>query len=176
MRVVHLLRKPLSEGTVAANTLKHGCGGLNIDASRVHSGPSSGGSISGATALGQASGWNAHANRTTQIDRSMSAGRWPANLILQHLDGCRCEGVKRVKGTGPRAGGSGSRFKDPGNLLSRKGHEGVRTDHAGYAGPEGKETVANWICEPGCPVAALEKQSGTSRFFKQIGGNHEGTP
>ena len=34
MRVIHVLRKPLSESTVAANTLKHGTGGLNIDASR----------------------------------------------------------------------------------------------------------------------------------------------
>lgn len=31
-----LLRKPLSEKTVAKNVLKHGCGGLNIDASRIH--------------------------------------------------------------------------------------------------------------------------------------------
>ena len=31
MRVIHVLRKPLSEKTVAANTLKHGVGGLNID-------------------------------------------------------------------------------------------------------------------------------------------------
>ena len=33
--MIHVLRKPLSEGTVAANVVKHGVGGLNIDASRV---------------------------------------------------------------------------------------------------------------------------------------------
>lgn len=38
MRVIHVLRKPLSESTVAANTLKHGTGGLNIDASRIRTG------------------------------------------------------------------------------------------------------------------------------------------
>ena len=37
-------------------------------------------------------------------------------MILQHLDGCRCDGVT--------------------------------------------ETVANWVCEPGCPVARLDEQSG----------------
>ena len=37
MRIIHVLRKPLSEGTVASNVLKHGCGGLNIDASRISS-------------------------------------------------------------------------------------------------------------------------------------------
>jgi DNA modification methylase len=73
-------RKPLV-GTVADNVLRHGTGGINVDGCRVHSGPSQGGRVSGETALGQSSGWNAHANRTTEIDRSMESGRWPANLI-----------------------------------------------------------------------------------------------
>jgi len=34
MKIITLLRKPL-DGSVADNTLKHGCGGLNIDATRV---------------------------------------------------------------------------------------------------------------------------------------------
>jgi site-specific DNA-methyltransferase (adenine-specific) len=76
-----LARKSL-EGTVAANVQKWGTGALNIDATRIHSGPSVGGSISGASALGQGSGWNAHNNRTTSIDRTMPAGRWPANVML----------------------------------------------------------------------------------------------
>jgi DNA modification methylase len=75
-----LARKPI-EGTVAENVLKYGTGGINVDGCRVGGPPSSGGSISGRTALGQGSGWNAHENRTTEIDRSMSQGRWPANLI-----------------------------------------------------------------------------------------------
>ena len=32
--IITLLRKPV-EGTVAENTLKHGCGALNVDATRV---------------------------------------------------------------------------------------------------------------------------------------------
>ncbi len=87
MRIIHVLRKPLSEGTVAANTLKHGVGAYNIDAVRV-----------------------AH-----ESDANLE-GRWPANMILQHLDGC------------------------------------------------------GEVCEPGCPVVALNEQSGASRFFKQVGG------
>jgi hypothetical protein len=35
MKVIHLLRKPCSEGTVAANVLRYGTGALNIDASRI---------------------------------------------------------------------------------------------------------------------------------------------
>ena len=57
-------------GTVAANVLEHGCGGLNIDASRVGL-PSS----------------------------TVRKGRWPSNLILKHLDGCQKDGFKRVKGS-----------------------------------------------------------------------------
>ncbi len=34
MIVITIARKPL-EGTVAANVLRHGCGGINIDASRI---------------------------------------------------------------------------------------------------------------------------------------------
>ena len=152
VRIIHVLRKPLSEGTVAANTLKHGCGGLNIDASRIGTEP---------VPINRLEVWSGFGQKERPAYvATTSKGRWPANMILQHLDGCRCDGVKRVKETGPRAGGSGSRFNDPGNLLSRKGHEGVRTDHAGLADKDGKETVANWICEPGCPVARLDEQSG----------------
>jgi DNA modification methylase len=73
-------RKPLV-GTVAENVLRYGTGGINVDGCRVHGGTSDGGKTSGSTALGQGAGWNAHANRTTEIDRSMASGRWPANLI-----------------------------------------------------------------------------------------------
>ena len=82
-------------------------------------------------------------------------GRWPANVILQHLDGCRCDGTKRVKS------------HNPGNKLTRGGAStgecygdyGKRS-LVGHADKDGKESVANWICEPGCPVAGLDEQSG----------------
>ncbi len=78
---VVVARKPLSEKTVAANVLKFGTGGLNIDGSRI----------------GRAEGDNSSAgNRTatfgTQDTQSggdgsggweqNSDGRWPANIIL----------------------------------------------------------------------------------------------
>jgi site-specific DNA-methyltransferase (adenine-specific) len=78
-------RKPI-EGTVAANVMKYGTGAINVDGCRVHGGASDGGSVSGATALGQGSGWNAHENRETEIDRSMAQGRWPANLVHDGSD------------------------------------------------------------------------------------------
>lgn len=38
----------------------------------------------------------------------------------------------------------------------------VGTEQINYADKDGKETIANWICEDGCPVAELDAQSGVS--------------
>jgi site-specific DNA-methyltransferase (adenine-specific) len=99
-------RKPL-DGTVAENVLKHGTGGINIDGCRVQGGSSEGGTKSGKTALGQDSGWNAHNNKETKIDRSMALGRFPANLIH--------DGSEEVVGLFPQSkstGGSGKASKE----------------------------------------------------------------
>jgi len=67
-------RKPLM-GTVAANVLEHGVGGLNIDASRIGSEPVTINTFdSGAKPFGGAVG-EAYTSR-------QSEGRWPANVIL----------------------------------------------------------------------------------------------
>jgi hypothetical protein len=74
-----LARKPL-DGTVAANVLAHGTGGLNVDGCRIAGPPSVGGGTRN-TALGVMNddGWQPQAQA---IDRTMSEGRWPANVIL----------------------------------------------------------------------------------------------
>jgi DNA modification methylase len=72
-----LCRKPLSESTVAKNVLKWGTGGINIDACRVGTEDTRG--KASMTAMGQNSGWNAHANR--EVVAGSACGRFPANLI-----------------------------------------------------------------------------------------------
>ena len=75
-----LARKPLSEPTIAANVLTHGCGGINVDGCRVAA-PDG---VPVFTKPGQDSantygdGLNGSA-RTGVID---TAGRWPANVCL----------------------------------------------------------------------------------------------
>lgn len=69
-----LARKPL-DGTVAANVAKWGCGALAIDACRIAGPPSVGGR------RGDGMGFHG-ADGVRVIDRSMVAGRWPANVIL----------------------------------------------------------------------------------------------
>jgi site-specific DNA-methyltransferase (adenine-specific) len=129
MKVIHLLRKSCSEGTVAANVLRWGTGALNIDGTRV---AHDAGVDMDAMQRQQATGGNssvkgafgAEALVGKEIAMYKPGGRWPANLVLQHLDGCR-------------------------------------------------HTEA-WACAEGCPVAALDAQSGgaegASRYFKQFGG------
>ena len=109
MKVIHVLRKPKSEGSVTQNVLKHGTGALNIDGSRIGTDE---------IPINKLESWSGFGQKERPAyTPTVSKGRWPANLILQHLDGCRCEGVKQVK-------------------------------------------PSNWICAEGCPVKALDEQSG----------------
>lgn len=151
-------RKPLT-GTVAANVLEWGTGGINVDGCRVHGGPSTGGSISGSTALGQGSGWNKHDNRTTEIDRSMAAGRWPPNLLLTHSAECVPAGTTVVRGDN-RQGGTGRR---PGGF----GNVGADAGDAEPNGPlYGNAVMQVWDCVPSCPVVEMDEQSGTKTSGK----------
>lgn len=84
-----LARKPLI-GTVAANVLEHGTGALNIDGTRI--GTHDKMSFSKAAPYTQADGsqgltWNK--TSTKGMDREQApGGRWPANFVLSHSDGC----------------------------------------------------------------------------------------
>lgn len=75
-----LARKPLV-GSVAENTLAHGCGGLNIDECRV-------GSTGGTASAGQPNYLNnVYGNGMGGLDiLDAGKGRWPANLIHDGSD------------------------------------------------------------------------------------------
>jgi len=199
MRVIHVLRKPLSEKTVAANTVKHGTGGLNIDASRIGDATriqSAAGGIGDGSIYSTADEYEKGTGREYRIGR-----RWPANVILQHLDGCRCEGTKSVKSNGhyPASRPAGS------SIAGASGHIGQ--DALVEMHTKG-EQIPNWICVEGCSVTRLDEQSGelgnnyraskangstsiwgsgssssvdsisdtggASRFYKQVGGKSDG--
>jgi len=160
MRVIHVLRKPLSEGTVAANTLKHGTGGLNIDASRISTDDNLNG---GAYAENPTERWDGAENWRYKRGEQGNAGEYQQpsgfvpSVILQHLDGCRCEGTKKVRGI--TEGTKPHRHAAP--ITAHGGFaEKQNRPYFNHTDKDGKETVANWICEPGCPVARLDEQSG----------------
>lgn len=170
MIVIHLARKPLA-GTVAKTVLKHGTGGLNIDRTRLrytsardktpevgsvdraHRNPGCGSDLPGYKQnWGQ---WKA------------KEGRFPANLLLEHLLGCCMTGTEQV------AGYVINRFDDGAKPF------GGGAGHPYTSEEQGEETVEVWSCAPGCPVAAMDAASGltdsggASRYFKQVQGEPE---
>jgi len=154
---ITVARKPIG-GTVAANALEWGTGGINIDASRVgtldkvtlHPNLSirergvrrmyDGGDIPPITEEHQTAG--------------QALGRWPTNVILIHNAGCKRVGAKKVKTSQLNQVISRSR--------SSSESIGKQTDGfcRGFADSSGMETVDAWECVEGCPVAELDEQSG----------------
>lgn len=80
-----LVRKPCAEKTVAANVLKHGTGGINIDASRIRTNEDTS-RVTNAAMRGN----NFVSGRTEKgpIGGGHAQGRFPANLVLSHNDDC----------------------------------------------------------------------------------------
>jgi hypothetical protein len=138
------------------NVRAHGTGGLNIDASRV--------GVADADYARNASGDRGHDGTRTGDEQgatnlqpgggSASAiGRWPPNALFVHTPGCRKIGTREVRTgvAGPNSGGFGG-----GMFGGSVGPDNIGGTHA----VDGKETIAAYACEPGCPVADLDRQSG----------------
>lgn len=77
-----LLRKPISESSIAANVLRWGTGGVNVDSSRINPGEviSGGGGLRGGAAS-RHQGWQRASHQNGTATKSHSSGRFPANLI-----------------------------------------------------------------------------------------------
>jgi hypothetical protein len=165
-----LARKPLSEPSVARNVIAHGTGALNTGATRI--------AHRSAADLAESMEKNKHATFGSEPGRNNiygdysmvaskdydgSQGRHPANVVLAHAAGCQQRGEKQVRSDSHHpasrpAGGIGS--------SGRSGQDGL------VERSPGTETVPDWQCAPGCPVAEVDQQSGggprtggASRFF-----------
>ncbi|MFZ4402479.1 MAG: DNA-methyltransferase [Pseudobdellovibrionaceae bacterium] len=84
-----LIQKPISEHNIAANVLKHGVGGINIDQSRIpiH------GKIPSATNLDFREGgflWDAGTRSQSSVYHQHPSGRFPANVILTRSNDLDC--------------------------------------------------------------------------------------
>jgi site-specific DNA-methyltransferase (adenine-specific) len=101
-----LARKPLSDGTIAANVLRWGTGALNIDATRIEIEKSERGIIdsrSGA-GFGTANTVGENHGRADGLFKSHSLGRWPANVVH--------DGSEEVIAAFPAGPARGGREKD----------------------------------------------------------------
>jgi site-specific DNA-methyltransferase (adenine-specific) len=154
-----LARKPLSEPNVAANVLRWGVGGLNIDGCRIEyqskDDKASATPQGRVTSKGKAIGAEPDAGRgleRVEFQRPEQKGRWPANLMLE----CTCEKTQEgeIQGTKPHPVVS-RQEKYPGyGSITRKQGEVVN-----YGDADGKEPVRIHT-NPDCPAAMLDEQSG----------------
>ena len=157
--IVTILRKPL-EGTVAGNTLKHGCGGLNIAKSRI------GNEEIKTNGFGENEEVSIHVCKTKDFVGETRKGRWPANVILKHKQGCELKGTKKIK-EGKKNSDLGGTERETG-LYEDGLKERAKDQH------QGEEMVEDWICVKGCPIERLDQQSGKSKSTGGRIGNAQG--
>lgn len=151
-----LARKPLAESSVAGQVLATGTGALNIDASRIAGAWTTWRKSDGT--VSERAGSMPFTDTPAVRQGEHAAGRWPANLVLTHAEGCRQVGTRTVRtGTaGPKSGGIGAAtVYSP----SRTNEAGI-SEPQSYANADGSEQVEAWECVEGCPVAELDRQSG----------------
>ena len=155
-------RKPIAEKTVAKQVLKTGTGAINIDACRVNPGDTVPGGGNGKANHGGNFGGAGEQRGTRPIVTPHNKGRWPPNTAWIHAEGCRRTGSKKVDA--PVI----NRFTDGAKPFGNgAGHE-YTSEQQGDA--EGKEEITIYECQEGCPVRALDEQSGERRS-SQGGGN-----
>lgn len=146
--IITLLRKPL-EGSVADNALKHGCGAINIDDTRIKG-------ESTVTKHYARSHFGRNSKEQESYVTGSELGRWPANFILIHLEGCELKGTKKIKGG---TVGKNSEINESKTGISMNNSTGG-IHRVSHVDEEGKEEVEDWACVEGCPVKELDQQSG----------------
>ena len=144
-------QKPF-RGTICANVLKHGTGGINVDGCRVEGKPRTTHADGNHTGNSSASAIFPMPN----IKTSEPVGRWPSNCLLSHAEGCVCTGTKRVKASGPGVTSAENVKREWGGLKNDR-------EVNSYAAADGLELVEAWQCVEGCPVRLLDEQSGESK-------------
>ena len=171
-----LARVPL-DGTVAGNTLRHGCGGLNIDACRIDSDGTHGSARSAGTGAGRqtanADGSAYGTGLGGVVAPPHPSGRWPANII--HDGSAEVEAAFAVYGerasrpgaTKPRGESLncyGKATQSPGPSHNDTGTasrffysaKADATDRAGSKHPTVKPTdLMRWLVQLTCPSGGL---------------------
>ncbi len=156
-----LVRKPLA-GTVASNVLAFGTGGLNVDACRI--GDAGGTCRDGRATMPNDAGW---ANMRGHGIAELNAGRWPANVVLSHAEGCVAVGTAIARGDN-RGDPGGRRPGGFGDVGAASG------DVAPNARVYGDSEVVVYACVPGCPVRQLDGQAGDRKSGARRAGVRQG--
>lgn len=159
-----MARKPF-DGPLFKNVLKHGTGGLNIDASRVSGEPWK---AHDATGLAKTKFFSE--GETPVIHKeSHNQGRFPANALFSHNFDCVEVGTRKVKSDGNWTG------KHSGTGMFGNEQAGIVCNDPKVK-EDGTETVAAWECSEGCAVAELDRQSGTLKSGARNGVKNARSP
>jgi len=173
--VITVSRKPLGAGNVASNVLLHGCGAINVDASRVgvfqNTEPSG---VDRRNAKLAELGYRPGAYQMGAKIPEGPPGRWPANLLLGHKAECVHLGSKQVVSTSGHVAEHHRRNVPMGEngIYGRADMHGTKPTC--YVSADGTEVVDAWECVDGCAVAALDVQSGDSKSSGGRIGNKDG--
>jgi len=159
--IIHVLRKPLVS-TVAQNALTHGTGALNIDGCRITTSDNLNGGAYAQKGSERNDGWRMKRDQLAGTF-NQPTGRWPANLVLNHLPDCIASGSKTVKANGhfPANRNKGG--------ISTTGHSG-QTGLVESVNREENVSASRSACQAQCPVERLDSQDagGASRFFQHV--------
>jgi DNA modification methylase len=149
--LICMARKPF-KGSLLDNVLTHGTGALHTGACRNGEIASKPWGKIYEDRRKEPAGFHADPIDAPDPDPS---GRFPANLLLTHDPNCQPNGTKRIKSNGAfpknvNSGGNSVVFRSPQKRAKRieMGDE------------NGMETVADYACVDGCPVKAINEQSG----------------
>ena len=84
-------------------------------------------------------------------------GRFPANLVLSHTEACVQRGTKQIR----PSNGSGRASEQSGGIGGGMFGDGTPDKIGGsFVDADGTETVEDWECAEGCPIKALDDQTG----------------
>jgi len=140
------------EGKPVECITETGAGALWIEGGRVSTNDTVG--ANGYWGFTPETGWNDNNVPSRKVsDFEHNRGRWPPNLALAHHPDCVRVGTKRVSGD-KRGNCSGKREGGFANVGADKGSSEPN------ARVYGDESAPDYQCVEGCPVKALEEQSG----------------
>jgi len=165
---ITVARKPLEEKTVAANVLKYGTGGINIDESRVPIDPEADKSqlrVIKQNARGESSeneqSWGMNKSKDNIMQQVRSDGRFPANFIH--------DGSEEVTDLFPnsKSCSSPSKAKPEGTIFG-----GARTQGAIYPGDNG--SAARFFYVP--KTSKKDRNDGLDNFIPKATASSEFRP
>ena len=159
-----VFQKPY-EGKPVENMIETGAGALNIDGGRIGVNPFVDDMLRN-TSRGkrQTETWkkgSGFKNETNEITGVRPEGRWPANFMLGHTPECKIIGTRQADSY------QINRFTDG----AKPWGDGAGHDFTSEEINPGDVPV--WECVDGCPVKAMDKQSGLlrDRIIKNRGGD-----